>query len=52
MSEAAAAVAELGLASVVFSPGESLDPEDAARGVDYLAIMDANLDRLAEALAD
>lgn len=41
---------EFGLISVLFSPCESLGAEDRAAGIDYLSIMNANIDRLAEAL--
>lgn len=40
----------LGITSVLFSPVELLDPELAKQGEDYLSIMYANADRLAEAL--
>jgi len=39
-----------GIASVLFSPVELLDPELAKEGEDYLTIMNANVDRLAGAL--
>ena len=39
-----------GIASVFFSPVELLDPELEEKGEDYLSIMNANIDRLAEAL--
>lgn len=40
----------LGVRSVTFAPAESLDPLEAAKGVDYLSIMRGNVDRLAAAL--
>ena len=43
------ALAELGIASVVFSPCESLDRAELEAGVDYLAVMHANLGALEEA---
>ena len=41
-----------GAPNVVFSPAEVLAPEDRAAGVDYIAIQNANLDRLAAALTE
>lgn len=38
---------ELGLESVVFSPVETLSPEEIAAGTDYLEVMRANLERIA-----
>ena len=43
---------ELGIVSVEFSPCEGLAAEARAGGADYLVVMNANLDRLAAALAD
>ncbi len=37
---------ELGLISLVFSPAETLDEADRAKGVDYLAIMRRNIEAL------
>jgi zinc transport system substrate-binding protein len=39
-----------GLTSVVFSPAETLAPEQRAKGEDYLTIMNANFGRLEDAL--
>jgi zinc transport system substrate-binding protein len=39
-----------GLVSVVFSPGETLDPADRAAGKDYLSIMRENLERVRDAV--
>jgi len=39
-----------GIVSAFFSPGESVPGEDG--GLDYLAVMNANVDRLAEALGE
>jgi zinc transport system substrate-binding protein len=41
---------EFGLESILFSPCESLGAGQRAAGEDYLTIMNANIDRLAEAL--
>ncbi|HRX84697.1 MAG TPA: metal ABC transporter substrate-binding protein [Phycisphaerae bacterium] len=38
------------VASVVYSPGETLDEAQRAAGADFLSIMNANVDRLVEAL--
>ena len=43
--------AVLGVAHVVFEPGESLSKEQAEAGKSYLTIMNANIDRLEAALA-
>ncbi len=43
--------AALGVAHVVFEPGESLSKEQAEAGKNYLTIMNANIDRLEAALA-
>lgn len=42
--------AALGVAHVVFEPGESLSEEQAKAGKNYLTIMNANIDRLEAAL--
>ena len=52
-SEPDAAVAqkmqdEFGLTSIVYEPAETLDPSRQKAGVDFLTIMNANLDRLAK----
>ena len=41
---------ELGLASVVFSPCELMDPEDLESGADYMKVMRKNLTDLAQVL--
>ncbi len=48
--EIARRMAELGLMNVVFSPCEALSPEEQARGIDFFAVMNANIDRLEAAL--
>lgn len=40
---------ELGLTSVVYTPGESIDAEAVKAGEDFLTIMNVNVDRLGEA---
>lgn len=41
---------ELGLAVVLYEPGEALTPERKAQGVDFLSLMNANVERLEKAL--
>lgn len=48
--EIAGAIAEMGLMNVVYSPCEAVDPEDAEAGVDFLSVMNGNVDRLKSAL--
>ena len=48
--EAAAALAQLGLASVVMAPAETIDPAERAAGRGVLAVQRANLERLTQAL--
>jgi len=46
LAATAEALAARGVTSVVFSPGELLDPADEAAGLDYLGLMRRNLERL------
>lgn len=50
--EIAAAMRALGLENIVFSPAESLDAEQRARGEDYLSVMNQNVARLEETFGD
>jgi len=41
---------ELGLTSIVYTPGEAIEAEQSKAGEDFLTIMNANVDRLEKAL--
>jgi zinc transport system substrate-binding protein len=43
-------VDDLGLTSIVYTPGETISAEQSAAGEDFLTIMNANVDRLGAAL--
>jgi len=45
-----AALESVGITSVVFSPAETVDPARLAAGEDYLSIMQANIERVRDAL--